>query len=258
MQKRPRFGDGAALVFGGSGGIGGAICAGLAEAGSPVALTYRSNRVAAERVAGQIAAAGGTAAAFQADVTDAASVAAAIDGAMARFGQVHSVVFVAGAMPMQRYIGEYDEAAWREAIDVEVHGFYHVVRAMLPHFREQRGGAFVHLGSAADRLWANRDGLSVIPKAANEALVRGIAREEGRYGIRANSVLIGVIEAGMFLKFSEAGVFDEAWLRKTYEQLGLKRLGKAEEVADAVVFLASNRASYVTGEQISVSGGYGA
>ena len=251
------FTDGAALVFGGSGGIGGAICKGFAEQGSPVALTYRSNRAVADRLAAEIIAAGGDAAPFQADVIDAASVATALDGAIARFGRVHSVVFVAGAMPRQSYIGEYDEAAWREAIDIEVHGFYHVARSALPHFREQGGGAFVHLGSAADRLWANRDGLSVIPKAANEAFVRGLAREEGRYGIRANSVLIGVIEAGMFLKFSEAGVFDDAWLSKTHERLGLKRLGQPEEVADAVVFLASSRASYVTGEQISVAGGYG-
>lgn len=257
MLQRPMFDTGAALVFGGSGGLGSAICKGFADWGSPVALTWRSNETAAAMVVDELTANDTEAAAFRSDVTDAASVEAAMRGAVARFGRIHSVVFVAGAMPVQRYIGQYEDAEWREAIDVEVHGFYNVVRAALPHFRENEGGAFVHLGSAGDLAWANRDGLSVIPKAANEAMVRGIAREEGRYGIRANSVLIGVIEGGMFIKFRDAGVFDDAWIAKTHERLGLKRLGKPEEVADAVTFLASRRASYVTGQQIAVAGGYG-
>ena len=99
--------------------------------------------------------------------------------------------------------------------------------------------------------------LSVAPKAAIEALITGIAREEGVHGIRANTVLLGVIEAGMFLELSRQGVFGADWVKAVQAGLALKRWGRPEEVADAAVFLASRRAAYVTGQRLSVSGGYG-
>jgi NAD(P)-dependent dehydrogenase (short-subunit alcohol dehydrogenase family) len=123
--------------------------------------------------------------------------------------------------------------------------------------RDWGGGSFVHLGSAGALSWPKRDGLSVVPKAANEALIRGIAREEGRFGIRANSVLIGVIEAGMFLKLMNRGEIDRQWMDNTLGMLALKRFGKPEEVGHAAVFLASARGAYITGQQISVAGGFG-
>ncbi len=257
MSDRPDFGDGAALIFGASGGIGGAIARGFAEAGSAVAAVYRSNREAIETLLDDVRATGRDAEAFQADVTDRQAVDAAMAAAVERFGRVHSVVFVAGAMPTQSYVADFTAEEWRTAVDTELHGFFNVVQAALPHLRAGGGGSFVHLGSAGDLLWPARDGLSVAPKAANEALVRGIAREEGRHGIRANSVLIGVIEAGMFLKFAAQGVFDDAWSGAVKAALPLGRFGQAHEVADAVVFLASARAAYVTGQKIAVAGGYG-
>ena len=127
----------------------------------------------------------------------------------------------------------------------------------LPRLRAGGGGSYVHLGSAGHDRWPERDVLSVAPKAAIEALITGIAREEGVRGIRANTVLLGVIEAGMFLELSRQGVFGEDWVRAVQAGLALKRWGRPEEVADAVVFLASARAAYVTGQRLSVSGGYG-
>src|SRR3546814_17578139 len=76
-----------------------------------------------------------------------------------------------------------------------VHGFYHAVQATLPAMRDAGGGSYVHLGSAGHLWFPQRDGLSVVPKAANEAFVKGIAKEEGRHNIRANPVLVGVLEA---------------------------------------------------------------
>lgn len=99
--------------------------------------------------------------------------------------------------------------------------------------------------------------MSVAPKAAIEALISGIAKEEGRHGIRANTVLLGVIEAGMFLELTRQGVFNEDWVKEVQKGLALKRWGKPEEIGHAVAFLASNRAAYVTGQRIAVSGGYG-
>ena len=87
--------------------------------------------------------------------------------------------------------------------------------------------------------------------------MRGIAKEEGVNGVRANSVLVGVIEAGMFLELLQRGVFDEDWIRETQKLLALKRWGKPDDIANAAVFLASKRAGYITGEQLNVSGGFG-
>ena len=115
----------------------------------------------------------------------------------------------------------------------------------------------MHLGSAGDLSWPDKDVLSVAPKAANESLIKAIAREEGKNGIRANSVLIGVIEAGMFLELSKQGVFDDQWTADVQKNLALKRWGQPEEVGHAVVYLASEKAAYVTGQQIAVAGGYG-
>ncbi|MGH6781711.1 MAG: SDR family NAD(P)-dependent oxidoreductase, partial [Sphingomonadaceae bacterium] len=157
----------------------------------------------------------------------------------------------------QLHISEMSHDDWRRAIDVEVVGFFNAIQAAVPHFRSAGGGSFVTLGSAGHLRWPDRDGLSVAPKATNESLVKGIAREEGRYGIRANSILVGVIEAGMFLELSKQGVFDEAWTAEVQKNLALKRWGQPEEIGHAAVFLASSKAAYVTGQQISVAGGYG-
>jgi 3-oxoacyl-[acyl-carrier protein] reductase len=113
------------------------------------------------------------------------------------------------------------------------------------------------LGSAGDLWWPHKDVLSVAPKGAIEALIRGIAKEEGVHGIRANSVLVGVIEAGMFKELTAAGAFDETWIRDVQKLLCLKRWGQPEEIGHAAVFLASNQANYITGQRIAVAGGFG-
>jgi 3-oxoacyl-[acyl-carrier protein] reductase len=100
-------------------------------------------------------------------------------------------------------------------------------------------------------------GLSVVPKAANESFLRGVAREEGRHGIRANSVLVGVIDAGMFQDLLAKGAFPEGWAEQTLAMLSVKRWGHPKEIGYAVSWLASARAAYVTGQQINVSGGFG-
>ena len=126
------------------------------------------------------------------------------------------------------------------ALNIEVNGFFNASKAAIVHMKN-KGGSIIHLGSAGELSWPEKDVLSVAPKAANESLIKAIAREEGKNGIRANSVLIGVIEAGMFLELKRQGVFDQEWTEEVQKNLALKRWGQPEEVGYAVVFLASKR-----------------
>lgn len=254
MASNP-FPAGATLVFGGSGGIGQEVAKSFGAAGSDVAVVYRSKREVAERVAGEIAARGRKATIHCADVTEPMRVESAVKEVLAAHGRIHTVVWAAGPVVEQVHLADTSQALWKRSIDIEVHGFFTAVQATLPHLRESGGGSYVHLGSAGHLWWPAKDGLSVAPKAANEALVKGIAKEEGRHNIRANSILVGVIEAGMFLELLKRGVFDQKWTDETQKLLALKRWGKPEEIGSAAVFLATN--GYVTGQQLNVSGGFG-
>ena len=251
------FPNGAALVFGGSGGIGREVAKSLAKAGTDVAIAYRSKQDVAQAVADEIQGLGVKASIHATDVTDPDKVKATIEAVAAEHGRIHTIVFGAGPLVEQVLLSELTPELWQNAVDTETKGFFNVISASLPHLKENGGGSYVHMGSAGHLYYPPRDGLSVIPKAANEALVKGIAKEEGVNNIRANSVLIGVIDAGMFHTLSEQGVFGEDWIRETQKMLCLKRWGEAEEVGHAVTFLASKRAAYVTGQQINVSGGFG-
>lgn len=251
------FPKGAVMVFGATGGIGKVVAREFGKAGVPVAVMWRSKQDDAAALAAEIEAAGAKASTHQCDVTDPAAVESAVAEATAAHGRIHTMVWGAGPLVEQVDTAEATGEQWRNAINTEVHGLFEAIKALVPHMRGAGGGSFVHLGSAGDRLFPPKDVLSVAPKAANESLLRGIAREEGVHNIRANSVLVGVIEAGMFLELSKQGVFDENWVREVQRGLGLKRWGQPEEIANAAIFLASDQAAYVTGEQISVSGGYG-
>jgi len=257
MGIEPMFPAGAVLIFGATGGIGAAVAREFANAGSDVAIVWRSKEAEAKALAADIEAVGQKASLHRCDVTDAGTLAATIADAASVHGRVHTLVWGAGPLVEQVGLAETTTDQWRAAIDIEVHGFFNAARGIIPHMRAQGGGSLVHLGSAGDLRWPDKDGLSVAPKAANEALVRGFAREEGKHGIRANTVLVGVIEAGMFLELSKQGVFDEAWTKEVHKNLALKRWGQPEEIGHAAVFLASSRAAYVTGQQIAVAGGYG-
>jgi NAD(P)-dependent dehydrogenase (short-subunit alcohol dehydrogenase family) len=253
VTDRPLFGSGAALVIGGSGGIGQAICARLAASGTDVALTYRSNEDNARAVANAIERSGRRALTLRLDMTDREAARAVVHEAAGALGGLHTLVLATGADISMSYTADIDPAEWDRTIAGDLTGSFNVLRAAIPHLREQRG-AIVALTSAGLIRHPPKDILSVVPKAGVEALMRGIAREEGRTGIRANSIALGVIDAGLFHRLEErlSPDFVEAMKRNT----ALRRFGTAEEVADLTVFLASSRASFITGQSIALDGGY--
>lgn len=251
------FPEGCTLIFGGSGGIGRGVAATFAKSGSDIAIAYRSNLSPAEAVADTARGLGRKASVHAADVTDAGQIQAAIDAAIAAHGRIHTMVWAAGPLVNQRYLADTPMDEWRHAIDVEVHGFFTAATLLIPHMRQMGGGSFVTLGSAGHDWWPARDGMSVAVKASNEQLVKGIAKEEGKHNIRANSVLVGVIDAGQLHTLTEQGQLDARWVEETHKLICIKRWGTPEEIGHACVFFASNEGAYVTGQSISVSGGFG-
>jgi len=246
---------GAAFVVGGSGGLGAAICVELARRGSDVALTYRSNQEAAGRVAASISDAGRAAWTVALDLTDHDSCRANIDAIAEAAGGIHTLVYAAGPHVPQRHLSKISPAEVQEQLEVDAVGFYAVASAALPHLRESKGSV-VAVTTAATRRFPVRDGLSSIPKAAVEATIRGIAAEEGRYGIRANAVGPGMLTDGMAQRLMDSGDLDERALDAARSNIPLRTFGRAEDIAEAVCFLASDRAGFITGQNLDIDGGF--
>lgn len=248
------FPAGVAVVIGGSGGIGAAICERLAQHGTDVALTYRSNQAKAEAVAAQVAAAGRRAHVGALDLADYAAVTRFFEATAAALGRIHTIVFATGADISMSYVSQIDLDEWQRTIAGDLTGFLHVLKAGLPHLRKGGGGSIVAMSTAGMERHPPKDILSVVPKAGVEALVRGVAREEGRFGIRANSVGLGVIDAGLFHRLEER--LTPEFVQAMKNNTALRRFGTAREAADAAVFLASSASGFITGQRLTVDGGY--
>lgn len=253
---RADFPAGVALVVGGSGGVGATASRLLARSGTDVAITYFGNEAKARATLESVRAEGRNGSVHRLDLADFEAVQALVAELASTYGRVHGVVHAAGSRITQPYIADLDLDEWKHVLDADVNGFLHVAKAILPHFREVGGGSITFVSTAGLRRFSQADILSIGPKGAIEALLRGIAREEGKFGTRANSVGVGVMDAGMFPDLVARGELDEAWIAAAKRNIALRRFGSAEEIAEAVVFLASDRASYVTGQHLMLDGGY--
>lgn len=252
-DAEPEFRNGVAIVFGGSGGIGAAISTSLAKMGANVAVTFRSREANAQKVIADIEALGQQSHLRQVELTDPAAVKTFVDEVAARFGRIHSVVYAAGPPIEFHYINEIDPAEWARVINGDVNACFNIIAATLPHMRAQKGGSIVALVTGAVDRSPPRDILSAAPKAAIQMLLRGVAREEGRSGIRANCVGPGYTEAGLGLSTIHDHTAD--YVARMIKAIPLRRGGQPQDVANAVCFLLSDKASYITGETIAVAGG---
>ena len=234
-----------ALVTGGSGAIGAAICRRLAAAGRRVAVHANRNLAEAERVAQNIRAAGGAADAISFDVTDEKATAAALEHLLAD-GPVQIVVNNAGVhadAPMAGMSGEQ----WRSVVDVSLHGFFNVTRPLLLPMIGTRWGRIISLSSIA-ALRGNRGQTNyAAAKAGLHGATRSLALELASRGITVNAVAPGIIASPM-----SAQAFTESAISSL---VPMKRAGQPDEVAALVGFLASDEAGYISGQVISIDGG---
>ncbi len=242
-------------MVGGSGGIGSAVCRELAVRGSHVAFTYHHGEARAEALAADISEWGMQAWTVGLDLSDHPACKASVDAIAEAAGGIHTLVYAAGPVVPQRHLSTIDPAEVRRFLDDDAAGFFAVASAALPHLREA-GGNIVAVTTAATRRFPVRDGLSTIPKAAVEAAVRGFAAEEGRFGVRANSVGPGMLTDGMAARLIASGELDEATLEVTRANIPMRRFGTAGDIVEAVVFLASDRAGFINGQHLDVDGGF--
>jgi NAD(P)-dependent dehydrogenase (short-subunit alcohol dehydrogenase family) len=253
LANEPRFSAGVAIVAGGSGGIGSEIALALARAGSNVVVTYGRNKGAADKVAAQIVALGRQSEVAALAIEDAQQVADFVRGVVARHGSVHSVVYACGPGLHMQLISEIDPQSWARVMQVDINGCFNLVHATLPHIRKTRGAYVAVITAAVERVPA-RDIQSAAPKAAIEMLLRGVAKEEGRFGVRANCVGPGWITAGLGQQVIDQELTPEM-VDRIVKAIPLRRMGSALDVADAALFLLSSRAQFITGQSIAVDGG---
>lgn len=241
-----------ALVIGGTGAIGAAIVERLAAEGADVAFTYHSNTGKAAALEERISACGRRSHSARVALDDPEAVARFVDDLVKELGGLDTLVYAAGPAFDLAFVAKVSPSDWSRVIDADLKGCFNAVHAALPHLRT-RSGAIVAITAAGVERAIARDILSLAPKAAITALMRGIALEEGRNGVRANCVAPGYIAGGIGQAIMDAVGADVA--ASLIKAVPLRRMGTCEEIADAAAYLSSARASYITGTTLFVSGG---
>jgi 3-oxoacyl-[acyl-carrier protein] reductase len=237
-----------ALVSGGSRGIGRACAWRLARDGHRVAICYQSNDRAAKELESQAADAGLEIIARKADVTDSVAVRALVSEVEELLGPIEVAVTAAG-ITRDRPLVMMADAEWSDVVRTNLDGVFHLCRAVVFSMMKARRGSIVNLSSVAG-VYGNPGQTNYsASKAGIIGFTRSLAKEVGRYGIRANVVAPGFIDTDM-----TTGLTDAA-RAKMLKSIPLGRMGQADEVAELVSYLAGDRAGYVTGSVLQIDGG---
>ncbi|MCI6054618.1 elongation factor P 5-aminopentanone reductase [Dysosmobacter sp.] len=238
-----------ALVTGASRGIGRAVALELGRAGYAVCVNYLNSEEAARQVAEALRAGGSDAIALRADVADGAAVAEMVRRTEKELGPVTLLVNNAGVAGQAQFQDITDEM-WNRYLAVNLGGARNTIRAVLPHMLSEKRGAIVNISSIWGLRGASCEVAYACTKAAIIALTRSLAMELAPSGIRVNCVAPGVIDTDM------VQVLGRETLRDLAEQTPLGRLGRPEDIAHAVAFLASDKASFITGQVLGADGGF--
>ncbi len=240
-----------ALVTGGGGGIGRAICLTLAARGCAIAAADL-DADAAEQTVAAVRSAGGRGVAATIDVTDPAAVAACVTWIEAELGPIEIAVNNAGWDELRPFL-ETDEDFWRRVIEINFSGCLRVTRAVLPGMVEREWGRLVNIGSDAGRVGSSLESVYSGAKGAVIAFTKTIAREVARSGVTANTVCPGPTRTPLLETMAAEG--GGGLIESLERAVPMRRLGEPEDVAAAVAFFASGEAGFVTGQTLSVSGG---
>ena len=252
-QAKRALAERIALVTGGGGGIGRAISLALAADGRAVAVADLREDAAAA-VAEEVERASGTALAVALDVTDGDSVGAAVERVAAELGPVDILVNNAGWDELRPFL-ETDEAFWDRVIEINFKGCLRLTRRVLGGMVDRRFGRLVNIGSDAGRVGSSLESVYSGAKGGVIAFTKTIAREVAGAGVTANAVCPGPTRTPMLEGMAASGEKAERLVASLERAVPMHRLGEPEDVAAAVAFLASERAGYITGQTLSVSGG---
>jgi NAD(P)-dependent dehydrogenase (short-subunit alcohol dehydrogenase family) len=238
-----------ALVTGGGRDVGAAISLGLAAAGAAVAVNYRSSKDEAEAVAARIRKAGGKAIASGADISNLDAVRSMVAGIKSQFGGLDILVNNAGLVLRKRFI-ETTPEDWHRQIDICLYGAIHCCHAAAPLLEASGRGRIISIMGDSSRVGESGLAIAAAARAGTIALMKSLAREMGRAGTTANSIALGLIESA----------HDRSWVEANREKLvkayAIRRLGQPSDVAPMVTLLASDAGAWITGQVISISGGF--
>jgi 3-oxoacyl-[acyl-carrier protein] reductase len=238
-----------AVVTGGTSGVGREIALSLAAEGANVAVNYRSSAKEAEILVDEIVAKGGKAKAYKADVADFAAVKTMVDDIVKDFGGLNILINNAGLAIRQRFL-ETKPEDWHRQIDACLYGAIHCCHAAAPHLDAAGNGRIVSVIGDSSRV--GESGLAIVAaaRAGVAALMKSLARELGRSGTTANTVSLGLVETP----------HDKDWVDANRDKLiklyPLRRLGVPGDVAPMVALLASPHSGWITGQVLSISGGF--
>jgi 2-hydroxycyclohexanecarboxyl-CoA dehydrogenase len=239
-----------ALVTGAGRGVGREIALSLAREGAHVAVNYMKSKAGADEVVAECRRLGQKAEPYGVDVADYGAAKAMVERVIADFGGLDILVNNAGHSKMQLF-AESGPEDWKPQIGVCLYGVIHCSHAALPYFTARKAGRIVNIVGDSGRVGEARLAVTAAARAGAIALTKSLAREMGRFNITVNAVALGLVETEHM---------DPAWLQANKEKIlrlyPLRRLGQPRDVAPIVVLLASDGASWITGQVISVSGGY--
>ena len=240
-----------AIVTGGASGIGHATATALAECGAAVSINYHRNEAGAESLRKQINSNGGRAIAIQADVTNASEIEALVQRTNSELGPIDILVNNAGSLIERLKILDISEERWDQVIDLNLKSAFLCSKAVIPEMVERKTGSIINLSSIAGR---NGGALGSMHYATAKGglitFTKGLAKELAPFNIRVNAVSPGVIDTPYHEQFSTPEM-----MKNYVNAIPLGRVGKADEVAKVIAFLASDAASYIAGETIEINGG---
>jgi 3-oxoacyl-[acyl-carrier protein] reductase len=237
-----------ALVTGGSLGIGTAVSLDLAENGADVALTYRKHGDEAKTIVEQIIKMGRRGKEYKVDISDFAAAQGLVKNVLDDFGRLDILINNAG-MNWDGVVWKMTEEQWDAVINVDLKGTFNFIRAVAPHFKEQKSGKIINMTSINGLRGKFGQANYAAAKAGVIGLTKTVAKEMGKYSINVNAVAPGMIVTDILKNLPDE------FKQKAAEETVFNRLGQPEDIAHLVTFLASEKAKHITGEVIKVDGG---